>query len=512
MAGRPSSPELTNEEVFGPTKGDPTETYIELLRRAETDMESAEWLARKLGQNQDSARAFIHINRLAHDPSLEIRRLGVIAMAYCHSFGNRDASKYVQHLMNDPDESTRAVLAEGLRHADVFHHKICDDVEKMSHDESVKVRAAVADGLYGCGKEKCDRALARLLNDHDAKVREAAAGHLPYFDERKENHLTPEDILPCVQDSSPEVRVLVSPWLSNQPLDIALPHLLRLSRDPELSVRRSALAGLSQLQHPDALQALLDALKDKLAGIREEASGALRSVPGAEIGKALLALATDPAPRVRRHVAQGLVDRAEPDMLPSLCKLANDRADAHTRFQAAKALAKLPGPEPEAILAKLLNDPTGQVRKVARKLLQERGLDSPLPGPIACEVKYSMEEVSTCRNAFLKAGGGARNSEAWTKFLGRVTPFEGISSGSTEALPSMVFSTNTNAMVGLMPFGPVHWIAITVVLPKGGRGRPRAPRIDFRILGAKEISPWIKSQGIDQLRKGDSLAQEFGWI
>ncbi len=153
-------------------------------------------------------------------------------------------------------------------------------------------------------------------------------------------------------------------------------------------VSETAIATLAYLDHPDAVRRLLDGLKDKLDGIRIEASAGLIRVPGQEVARELFRLAKDPNSRVRRNVAQGVTGRVEPDMVPALAKLATDPADANIRSRAAKALAGLPGPQTDAILAKLLNDPKSMVRNLARRLLTTRGHEAPLAPELATEVRH----------------------------------------------------------------------------------------------------------------------------
>jgi HEAT repeat protein len=378
----------------------------------------------------------------------------------------------------------------------------------MAQDPAPKVRAAVASNMHGCDQTASRRRLIALVRDPSAEVREAVTE--PWLWAEAIDRYTFEDIQPCLRDSSSVVRAHSAAWLSTQREDVALPNLLRLTQDKEADVRAAALSALAPFHVREAETALLGALHDRCDDVRIAATATLIGFPGLEIGRALIKLAADPCSRVRRNVARALLGRVESDMFKPLAKLSQDHKDAHLRAAAAKALAGIPGPETDVLLAKLLNDPQEMVRRVARKLLGERAQEVNLPPDVTVELNHPEGLSGSSKDGFLMAGSGG--ADAWSHFLGRVRTMEGVVSGNSETLPSAVFTCGNGDLGTVMVLGPVNWLGLAITLPGSGRGRKKAPRVAYTILGLKDVQGWIHKMGPTTFHKGESLIRRLGLV
>lgn len=498
----------TNEEVFGPFSEDPSQTYLRVLELASTDPGSARWLAEKIGGNRDSISGYAFSYRLMHDPNPKIEALGIIAMSYSHAFGNADAGRVVTQLMTDPNEDRRILLADGLRGADAFHHHVCKELVLLSKDPSPKIRAIVAEQLFGCGLSESDEALCRLLQDKIPMVRVAAASHLPYFYERPHHVISKGVILGCVEDSSDEVRTQVCGWLAEQDIETALKPLLRLATDVTVPVRAAAIEAMERYQGIEITECLLKALKDKSDKVRAAAARSLRDVVGDGIARKLHMALSDPSPLVRRYSARALVGRVESNMIPALKLLTQDHKNAQIQMASIVALGSYAGPEIDPILCKLLIDPTPCVQRLAKKTL----LSSRQPyagGPLATADAGPVTRInSSVRMAFL--GETCRKGEPFEQFMLRVEDLQGVTSGRTDKSPTILFAKKDSSMVAVLPFGPDRWIKITTKLLKRWRGRPGYPRVGYQLITAEELLSIVKAEAEQVLRGQDILQMLTG--
>jgi HEAT repeat protein len=121
--------------------------------------------------------------------------------------------------------------------------------------------------------------------------------------------------------------------------------------------------------HPEALDALLKALDDPSAQVREKAALAVGFWPDASAGEALIRALTDPDAQVREKAAIGLAMRRRPGAVGPLIAVLRD-SDPQVREKAAIALGTTGSREAWTALANAMNDPDPQVReKVAAALI-----------------------------------------------------------------------------------------------------------------------------------------------
>jgi HEAT repeat protein len=109
-----------------------------------------------------------------------------------------------------------------------------------------------------------------------------------------------------LKSKSPKTRLAVIEKLADAPSAEALPLLLTVLNDGDLSTRKAAIRALGKTRSREAVMSLLPALRDNLGEIREEAVIALREIGDPESADLLVALLEDRHPGVRSQAAKTL--------------------------------------------------------------------------------------------------------------------------------------------------------------------------------------------------------------
>jgi HEAT repeats len=133
--------------------------------------------------------------------------------------------------------------------------------------------------------------------------------------------------------------------------------------------RDQAAPQTSPVEPPEALAALLEAVNDRDAQVREKAALVIGLWPDERASAALIHALADPDAQVREKAAIGLALRRRPGAVEALLAAIRD-PDAQVREKAAIALGMSGDQRAAAALAAAMNDPDPQVReKVASALL-----------------------------------------------------------------------------------------------------------------------------------------------
>jgi HEAT repeat protein len=118
--------------------------------------------------------------------------------------------------------------------------------------------------------------------------------------------------------------------------------LMKALSAPVWIARRNAAWALGALDASEAVPALIDALKDTDAGVREQVAWALGAIGDRRAVDGLTGALTDSAPGVRRQAAWALGALGDRRAVPALTKCLKD-SDAGVRRQAAWALGAIGG-------------------------------------------------------------------------------------------------------------------------------------------------------------------------
>lgn len=217
---------------------------------------------------------------------------------------------------------------------------------------------------------------------------------------------------PLVQDPDWRVREAAAQSLGAIGDAVAAPALLDAIRQADAvsdadgagAVRTAAATALAQLGE-GAVPALLEALRDRHARLREGAIEALGGIGGARSIEALTVALTDDRSNVRQAAAPALARAARVDAVPAL-RAALSHKDPATRRCAAAALGTVADGGSAAALRDALADRDRGVRDAALQALIRQG------GPGAVEVlcRAVLEGDRELRTA---AAGALKNTE-WT--------------------------------------------------------------------------------------------------
>lgn len=480
-----------------PRPEDPGDLYLRILQREDTP-ERLHALAWSLGRQQDHAKALTMAQRLAGDPDPAFRCLGVVALVELHDQGLRDAERVLMRLTTDPDERVRATIPYELRfQTDQATTQI---LLSLAKDPSPLVRRHVAKGIRVYSLPEAKACYLQFLADPEAEVRAAAVdNYSPYGDGLVEPW---PEVFALRTDPSEEVRRLVPDWLRELPPEQGTPLLLEMSRDSSAEVRAAAISRMGRLDSPDVLARLLEAAQDPSDAVRLEAMGHLPSWTGDEVTAALLEGAKDRHSTIRKYAAQGLVSRATFSMLPVLESLAEDEANMHTRNAAARALGTLRGPESELILTAMLRDPSKVVQKTVKKILEQWSKEGPIAKNTELALRHGPKGARATRDAFLAGGRGSL--KVWEDFVARTQTLDGVPSGDSDHGPAVVITSHDGASIGLLPFGPAHWIRLSHRLDG-----EELSHMSYALLTNQEMADWLKESPPQQIRKGRKILQRY---
>ena len=161
---------------------------------------------------------------------------------------------------------------------------------------------------------------------------------------------------------------------STQSRDRAVPALLSVVRDENVSVRLAAVEALGHLSDPRAIDALAEALRtDADPRVREAAASALGEIDSQRAVPALIAaLGNERVVAVRAKIAWALGEIEDARAVDALGNALRDQA-VEVRRQAIWALGEIESPSAAPAIIPLLRDPDAETRKQAAWALGEIG-------------------------------------------------------------------------------------------------------------------------------------------
>ena len=136
-------------------------------------------------------------------------------------------------------------------------------------------------------------------------------------------------------------------------------------------LRIGAIKVVSVLKDPSYTDDLIELLKDPFYSVRSEAIVALASIGGEKARKAIKSLVSDKDDGIRADVIAALARFENRDDLPLFIQLAQDKdKKGNIRYIAVHALKPFANdPATSSLLQKLLEDPNGSVKTMARQVL-----------------------------------------------------------------------------------------------------------------------------------------------
>jgi HEAT repeat protein len=160
-----------------------------------------------------------------------------------------------------------------------------------------------------------------------------------------------------LRDENPH-RLEAVQWVSHYDPARAAPPLLEAAKKGRPEVRAAALEVLVKWNVPESGKLVAEALASVEARERQSAVLLCSRNPATARGSltALIALADDPDPIVRRYLGQALGESGDQRAVPALRKLLSDTSDPHIPLWAALGLDKLGNKEGVPAIVRLLKD------------------------------------------------------------------------------------------------------------------------------------------------------------
>lgn len=218
-----------------------------------------------------------------------------------------------------------------------------------------------------------------------------------------------------------------------------------------------------------------------------------------------LSHASDSSAEVRKIVANYLEGQPTPDLLPVLEKLSEDEANMHIRRAALRGLQKIPGPEAEALIARMLRDPAQLIAKAAKKALEKRAKEEGVSRNVANSIRFGLEEAVATRLAFHHRSRVPL--KAWEDFLAEVRRLDGRPFANSGTSPAVQLETKQGAYHCIFPFGPAHWMRIDLVPQTDG------PAVmAYAVQTTTEVETWSQPIQVRHFAHGSRLAKRLGWF
>jgi HEAT repeat protein/beta-lactamase regulating signal transducer with metallopeptidase domain len=200
---------------------------------------------------------------------------------------------------------------------------------------------------------------------------------------------SPSRIAPA--QTAPQAEVIeIAPPDAPPLIEIETPELQPANIDPQPSAAQ-AQTPASQQEKDSAVAALVEALKDEDAEVRENALFALSQIGGAVATEALMAALKDSSPQVREKAVWALGMRPGAGHVDELINALRD-SNAQVRDKAAWALGMVGNQSAIEPLTNALRDEDGEVRQKAAWALGMRG-NSRAVEPLINALKDSLPDV-----------------------------------------------------------------------------------------------------------------------
>ncbi len=344
------------------------------------------------------------------------------------------------------------------------------------------VREQAAEVLGEIGSDSAIRALTHaIFNDREESVREAATVSMAslefeVLEEILQEH--PNQILrkaaALTLGSKGDSRALS-----------ALGNSLVNRPDPDEGVREAAASALGDLQMPEAVEPLSQALAtDESPEVRKASAGALGALDeGGSAGPLEQALASDTEIDVREAAADALGDLLEPSTLPALLESRADDPSPKVRGASATAISRF---TESGIVQALEDSDVPMVRAAAAQILGERG-DPSAADNLINALQDPNQEVK-------EAAEGALNS------LGSITPLENGGGLLSHSAGTSFIPGTTSAQAAEIPHVPVFEVEDAI-------------GVDFLRTAVGDIyvnGQWIPDQQVQQQYRAGTLVSDLG--
>jgi HEAT repeat protein len=258
-----------------------------------------------------------------------------------------------------------AELAGESGHAEAMWERLEPHMCQALKDRDWQVRRAT-EALGKIGSPAVP-ALIQALNDDEWRVRWAAAQALGKIG----NPQAVPALIQALKDENEWVR-LAAAWTLGKIGSPAIPTLLEVLKDKDWRMRQAAAEVLGKIGDPQAVPALIEALKDEDRRVRLVAAEALGKMGLPAIPPLIQAL-KDRDEDARLAAAWVLGKIGDPQAVLALLEALKDDKDEWVRYQMKEALVEIGMPAVPALLEALKGEDVRDVRQAAAEVLGEIG-------------------------------------------------------------------------------------------------------------------------------------------
>lgn len=293
-------------------------------------------------------------------------RLREVALAGLPFLDDARAHEALLAAARDASVETRRAATRAIGHTPSSNPRLVAALLAGLEDADAWVRYYAAQALGRLGAEAASRRLTELLRDPAGQVRVAAVEALSHF----RNDLAMEALRAAAASDEPDLRraALIGLGITGRP--DALPALLDALRSPDASTRLVAVSALSGAAGgSEIVPALARAARDPDEAVRSAAIGFLAAAPGAAAAAELVELARDMGERER--AVSALAVQAE-GRIPALSE-ALERAEEEVAPVVASALARMATPLATEALLQAVESSNVAARKAAATALHAVG-------------------------------------------------------------------------------------------------------------------------------------------
>ncbi len=161
----------------------------------------------------------------------------------------------------------------------------------------------------------------------------------------------------CLQDSNLQVQETAACILSTIADEQVFEPLMAALLNPNWIVRMSAAKGLARIQNPEAIPTLVLLLQDKVPTVRDEAINALKAIGEASVPSLLEGL-QDPNWKIRLRSVEALAILGPPTAVQPLMTLIQQDSDTTIRQDAIRALGQIGDSQAVDLLLTSLHNPS----------------------------------------------------------------------------------------------------------------------------------------------------------
>jgi len=272
----------------------------------------------------------------------------------------------------EDDEVSKAALIEVLRvhKQDLSVHELI----QRAYDLDTKDKAAVFKIIEDVVKPEMIPDLIARMGGKDPIIKIHLIGLLKRFDRPDINNALEMQL----RDRNKMVRSAALGALATRPGNVNIAAVAKLLQDPDLDVQNKAVDMMIQVNHPDTVQYLTDALKDESEYARRAAVEVLNEIGTVDSVKDLFSVIKDDDWWVRSRAGDALAEIGGPKVVDAVVSLIRDE-DEEIRRTAIEILNSMKDERAVKHLIKATEDSDWWVRERAVDALSQIGSKDALP-------------------------------------------------------------------------------------------------------------------------------------